>query len=129
MQDSSIRRVWRWTALGICTLRTREPSHPSIDVSSGVIETVAGTGKRVLGGRRDRDQRSSLNEPTGLAYDTVMGRLLIVDTANHRVVALEEGTLRTLVGDGRPGLLVTVGWRWRLGSSSRRRSQWTVRVM
>lgn len=75
-----------------------------IDVASGVIETVAGTGEAGFSVDGEIATSASLNEPTGLAYDAVMGRLLIVDTANHRVVALEaDGTLRTVVGDGRPG--------------------------
>jgi hypothetical protein len=75
-----------------------------IEISSGTIETVAGTGEAGFSVDGEIATSASLNEPTGLAYDVVMGRLLIVDTANHRVVALEaDGTLRTVVGDGRPG--------------------------
>jgi len=75
-----------------------------IDAVSGAIETVAGTGEAGFSVDGELGTNASLNEPTGLAFDSVMGRLLIADTANHRVLSLEsDGTLRTLVGDGRPG--------------------------
>jgi sugar lactone lactonase YvrE len=75
-----------------------------IDVASGAIETVAGTGEAGFSVDGEMATSAMLNEPTGLAYDAVQGRLLIADTANHRVVSLEaDGTLRTVVGDGRPG--------------------------
>lgn len=55
-----------------------------IDLKAGTLTTVLGTGKP--GRRIGRTSETELNEPGGLALAD--GRLLIVDTNNHRILAL-----------------------------------------
>jgi len=75
-----------------------------VDASSEQITTVAGVGEPGLSGDGDLASGAALQGPTGLAFDSTSGRLLVADTGNHRVVSLEtDGTLRALAGDGRQG--------------------------
>jgi sugar lactone lactonase YvrE len=72
----------------------------------GVVTTIAGTGEAGFDGDGVLASTARLNTPTGLAYDAARGRLIVADTGNHVVRSLEaDGTLRTLAGSGRPGLL------------------------
>ncbi|MDQ2643713.1 MAG: hypothetical protein M3020_07865 [Myxococcota bacterium] len=56
----------------------------AIDLESGVIETVAGTGEAKFSGDGGPAKEASLYRPAGLAFDSE-GALFIVDTYNARV--------------------------------------------
>ena len=70
---------------------------------SGVIETVAGTGRPGFSGDRRAATRASLSSPRGLALDGT-GRLYIADSGNHRIRAVDtDGIISTIAGTRRPG--------------------------
>jgi sugar lactone lactonase YvrE len=75
-----------------------------VDVQTGVISTVVGTGEAGFEAETLPGVAARLNGPTGIAYDKRRARLLIADTGNHAVRALDtRGMLNTLAGVGRPG--------------------------
>jgi DNA-binding beta-propeller fold protein YncE len=55
-----------------------------VDLKSGKIERVAGTGQRGFGGDQGPPLQAQLNSPYGLAFDA-NGNLYIVDTLNNRI--------------------------------------------
>lgn len=69
----------------------------------GEVTTIAGNGKR---GYRDGVGREALfNQPCGVATDR-QGNIYVADTFNRRIRKIfPDGTVITLAGDGRPGLL------------------------
>lgn len=71
------------------------------DAKTGVLTTVAGTGKPGFGGDGGPAASALLNQPTGLAFDK-MGRLIVCDTANHRLrrIDLKTNTIETIAGTG-----------------------------
>lgn len=73
----------------------------AIDLSSGVIRTVAGTGSAEYNGDGMPANESALAGPSGLAIGSD-GTLYIADTFNGRIRAVdpETGLIRTVVGDG-----------------------------
>lgn len=72
-----------------------------IDARTGVISTVAGTGKAGFSGDGGPGVRGQLNQPHSLAFDA-RGDLLICDISNHRVrkVDLTSGVITTWSGTG-----------------------------
>jgi streptogramin lyase len=72
-----------------------------IDGASGVISTVAGTGKKGYAGDGGPASEAGLVEPNGVAVAS--GLLFIADVADHRVrvVDLATGKIRTFAGTGR----------------------------
>ena len=74
-----------------------------IDLSSGTIHHVAGTGERGYNGDGGPAARATLSGPKGLAYHD--RRLYIADTENHviRMVDVESGVISTILGDGERG--------------------------
>lgn len=69
----------------------------------GRIQTAAGTGEAGFGGDGGPAIRAKLDFPWGLSLDST-GRLLIADTGNNRIRAIEpDGTLVTLAGSGEEG--------------------------
>ena len=75
-----------------------------IDVQSGIITTVAGTGEQGLDGDGGPAVSSVLNEPRGVALD-LAGNLYIADTFNYRVrkVDARTGIISTIAGSGPSG--------------------------
>lgn len=74
-----------------------------IDIRTGEINTVAGTGKKGFYNDGGNAEMATLNAPTGLAFDS-LGNLYIADTGNQRVRMLTpNGYLYTVAGDGRKG--------------------------
>ena len=69
-----------------------------VDVSTGVITTIAGGG---AGGDNGPAIAASLRQPSGVAVDT-SGHLFIADQVNQRIreVNLITGVITTIVGDG-----------------------------
>lgn len=69
----------------------------------GEVTTIAGKGKR--GYRDGAGQEALFNQPCGVATDR-QGNLYVADTFNRRIRKIfPDGTVITLAGDGRPGLL------------------------
>ena len=68
--------------------------------SSGVITTVAGTGRQGYGGDGGPASNAQLNRPTGVAVDAV-GNLYIADSFNERVRKVDtSGVITTVAGTG-----------------------------
>ncbi|MEW6472985.1 MAG: DNRLRE domain-containing protein [Actinomycetota bacterium] len=66
-----------------------------VDLSAGVITTVAGTGSRGFSGDGGPATAARLDEPRNIAFDP-QGRLYIVDQNNRRIRRVElDGTIRT----------------------------------
>lgn len=72
----------------------------AVDLKTGVIRTVAGTGSAVYDGDGKPATESSLAGPSGLAV--AAGTLYIADTFNGRIrsVDLATGIIATVAGDG-----------------------------
>jgi DNA-binding beta-propeller fold protein YncE len=71
-----------------------------VDLKTGVIQTIAGTGVATYDGDGKRAVESALAGPSGLAL--VADRLYIADTFNGRIrcVELSSGLMTTVAGDG-----------------------------
>lgn len=70
-----------------------------VDISSGVIVTVAGTGSPGSGGDNGIATSASVNTPTGMVIDGA-GNVIFADSANHAVrkLTLATGILSTIAG-------------------------------
>lgn len=73
-----------------------------IDLATGVIALVAGTGLQAFGGDRGPATGAQLDTPSGLAFHANSGTLYIADTGNNRIrkVNLRTGVITTAVGTG-----------------------------
>ncbi len=74
-----------------------------IDVSTGLISTVAGTGRQGYGGDGGPATRATFSNPTGVAVDG-SGNVFVADTGNNRVrrVDAATGLVQTIAGGGTP---------------------------
>jgi len=71
-----------------------------IDVASGIISTICGTGQKGFSGDGGPATRAQLNEPYGIVTDR-LGQVFFADRLNRRVRVIDvEGVVRTLAGDG-----------------------------
>jgi DNA-binding beta-propeller fold protein YncE len=75
-----------------------------VECSSGLIITVAGTGKEGYSGDGGLALQAQLNSPYGIALDPA-NNLYIVDRLNAcvRMVEATTGIIRTIAGTGQPG--------------------------
>nr|MBK7064014.1 hypothetical protein [Deltaproteobacteria bacterium] len=75
-----------------------------IELASGTITTVAGTGALGFGGDNGPALMAQLSSPQDLEFGPD-GRLYIADTNNHRIRALDlaTGVITTVAGTGRRG--------------------------
>ncbi len=74
-----------------------------VDPDTGVITTVAGTGRPGFGGDGGPAREASISGPSALTLDRE-GNLYFADTGNHAVRCVDvNGRMRTVVGTGRPG--------------------------
>lgn len=73
-----------------------------VDLTTGTIQTVAGSGTRGFGGDGGNAAGAQLDGPQGLAVGPGGRRLYIADRGNHRVrvVDLPTGTIDTFAGTG-----------------------------
>ena len=70
---------------------------------SGIVQTVAGTGRGAFSGDGRRATAAALNGPRAVA-STADGGYLIADTFNYRVRKVDRaGIITTVAGTGRPG--------------------------
>jgi sugar lactone lactonase YvrE len=70
----------------------------AIDLSTGLVEAVAGTGEGGFSGDGGLPTEAKLQEPYGIAFDTE-GLLYIVDTLNNRIRLVSQGS----AGEGEGG--------------------------
>lgn len=72
-----------------------------VDVTTGIISTLAGTGQARFSGDGGPAHQAALNEPAALVIGDE-GRLYIADQSNHRVrmVDIKTGVIRTVAGTG-----------------------------
>lgn len=75
-----------------------------VDVKTGIISTVAGTGKTGFSGEGIAANKAQLSNPLGLAIDK-QDNLYIVDRGNNRIrkIDVENGMITTVVGTGKSG--------------------------
>jgi DNA-binding beta-propeller fold protein YncE len=73
-----------------------------VDRTTGVISTVAGTGKPGFTGDGGPAIRAQLNQPHAIQFDPRKENLYVCDIANHRVrrIDLRTGVISTFAGDG-----------------------------
>jgi hypothetical protein len=67
--------------------------------STGVINTIAGTGVAGFAGDGAAATSALLNYPTAVAVDSA-GNIYIADTNSHRIREIKSGTISTVAGDG-----------------------------
>lgn len=74
-----------------------------VDAKTGVITTVAGTGKAGYGGDQGLATQATLNGPTSVALDG-SGRIYIADTGNLRIRRVDQttGVITTVAGAPAP---------------------------
>lgn len=72
-----------------------------VDISSGIITTIAGNGARGFSGDGTAAINAALNSPSAVVIDD-SGNLLVADSGNNRVrkVDLATGIITTIVGNG-----------------------------
>jgi sugar lactone lactonase YvrE len=72
-----------------------------VDVSTGIISTLAGNGTAGFSGDGGPATSASLNGPFGVAVDN-SGNIYIAETNNHRIrkVTVSTGTISTISGTG-----------------------------
>lgn len=72
-----------------------------VEIKSGLISTLAGTGKQGYGGDGGPAKQAQLREPNGLALDG-HGALYIADVSDNRIrkVDLKTGIITTVCGTG-----------------------------
>jgi sugar lactone lactonase YvrE len=72
-----------------------------VDAKTGIISTVAGTGKAGFGGDGGPATAAQLNIPHSIALDRA-GNLYIADIGNHRIrkVDAQTGVISTIAGNG-----------------------------
>ena len=75
-----------------------------IDVITGLISTIAGTGTGGYNGDGILAVNAQLNDPTTLAFDG-NGDLFITDRVNHRIrkITMSTGIISTVAGTGTAG--------------------------
>jgi hypothetical protein len=71
-----------------------------VNVSTGLMETYAGTGSPGFSGDSGPATSAKLSLPTGLALDPSNGALYVTDENNHRVRVIQGGTITTFMGTG-----------------------------
>jgi len=72
-----------------------------VDISTGIITTIAGNGVGGYGGDGGPATSASLSNPKGVWVDEV-GNVLIADTENHRIrkIGVTPENITTVAGDG-----------------------------
>jgi sugar lactone lactonase YvrE len=75
-----------------------------VNISTEIITTVAGNGDVGFSGDGDLASKASLNQPTGLVFDS-QGNFFIADSGNNRIrkVTLSTGIINTIAGNGAAG--------------------------
>ena len=105
MDRSGTPPAWPWTSPVTSIVAEANEQRVQVIEPSGVVATVAGTGKAGDGGDGGVATAGQLDEPTGVAVDR-SGDVFIADTANCkvRVVAAADGKYPRPAGPARPPL-------------------------
>jgi DNA-binding beta-propeller fold protein YncE len=76
------------------------------DMARGIIQHMAGTGKKGFTGNGGPAKEATLNGPKGLAV-ALNGNVYLADTENHaiRMIDVHKGTLELVAGTGQRGAL------------------------
>jgi sugar lactone lactonase YvrE len=75
----------------------------AIDMKTGLVETVAGTGQKGAPADDSQARQSPLVDPRAVAADAA-GNVYILERAGHVLRVVDpEGRIRTVVGTGQPG--------------------------
>ncbi len=77
-----------------------------LDLQTGIIVTLAGTGVQAFGGDGDLAAKAYLDSPSGLALDAA-SNLYLSDTGNHRIRRVDalSGVITTIAGASPTSLL------------------------
>ncbi|MEK6675021.1 MAG: NHL repeat-containing protein, partial [Planctomycetota bacterium] len=76
-----------------------------LDLTTGLIENLAGTGARSFGGDGGPANMAILDLPSSVAVDS-SSNIIVSDQANYRIRLIDpEGTIITICGDGTPGYI------------------------
>ncbi len=72
-----------------------------VDVKTGIISTIGGTGEKGFGGDGGPATAAQFNRPHSIALDH-RGGLYVADIGNHRIrhINLETGIVQSIAGDG-----------------------------
>ena len=74
-----------------------------VDIGTGLISTIGGTGVQGYGGDGGAATAALLNTPSGIAVDSA-GNVIFSDTVNHRIRKITPGgTISTIAGTGAGG--------------------------
>ncbi len=74
-----------------------------VDLTTGMITTVAGTGQQGFSGDGGPSTAATLSYPSGVALDA-LGNLYIADSQNHRIRKVDvNGIITTVAGNGARG--------------------------
>ncbi len=74
-----------------------------VDMKTGMLKTLAGTGLRSFGGDGGPALESKLDLPSGVVVDSA-GNVIVADQANFRLrIVRPDGTIDTLCGSGERG--------------------------
>ena len=75
-----------------------------VDLNSGIITTIAGTGQAKFSGDHGPASTATLNEPVALALDN-LNCLFVADQSNNRIrmIDLNTGIISTIAGNGESG--------------------------
>lgn len=74
-----------------------------VDLTTGIITTVAGTGQQGFSGDGGPATEATLSYPSGVALDA-LGNLYIADSQNHRIRKVDvNGIITTVAGNGARG--------------------------
>jgi hypothetical protein len=74
-----------------------------VNASTGLMETLAGTGSPGFSGDSGPATSAQLSLPTGLALDPTTGAVYVTDENNQRVRKIEGGVITTFAGTGATG--------------------------
>ena len=81
--------------------RDEESSGRKVDAKTGLISTVAGSGKQGFGGDGGPATKAQMSTPHSIALDD-QDNLYIADIANHRIrkVDAKTGVIESIAGNG-----------------------------
>ncbi len=76
-----------------------------MDSETGIVSTVAGTGKEGFSGDGGSGMKAMMNQPHSIQFDKPGKLLYICDIKNHRirVLDIDSGKIDTFCGNGKPG--------------------------
>jgi DNA-binding beta-propeller fold protein YncE len=77
-----------------------------IDLKTGFITTIAGTGEKAFSGDGGPAVKAAFNGTFGIALNPAHNRLYVADLTNRRVrmIDLKSGTIQTVAGNGERGV-------------------------